>query len=209
MAPRARIRRALLTGLAALVVTAAGWVATPAAAAVAPGVPPGQTHHGTFTVRHQTESIQGTVDGDVSVHDHATVTVTGQVTGSLRAYGSSTVIIGSTGRVDNGVLQSTGTLRIHPGAQVKERLDTYNLSGPVVVDGSVGGPARVSASGFQLGRQGQVAGGLWVWASRSQRVQVDGAVSGSVHVSGTDLHLGRTAHVHGSTRVWSGRVVND
>lgn len=192
-----------------LVTAAGGWSATPVAAAAGSGVPPGQTHHGALTVRDQSASIQGTVDGNLSVQDHATVTVTGEVTGSLRAYGKSTVIIGSSGRVDRGLLQSTGTLRIQPGAHVTKNLDTYNLSSPAVVGGHVGGTARISAGGFQLGRQGQVAGDVWVWASRSQRVQVDGSVSGSVHVSGTDLHLGPTSHVHGSTSVSDGKVIKD
>lgn len=202
----ARILRALL---ATLLVTTGGWLATPAAAATPPGVPPGTTHHGALTVRDQSASIQGTLDGNLSVQDHATVTVTGEVKGSLRAYGKSTVVIGSSGRVDKGLLQSTGTLRIQPGAHVAKNLDTYNLSVPAVVGGHVDGPARISASGLQLGRQGQIAGDVWVWASRSQPVQVDGSVSGSIHVSGSDLHLGRTSHVHGSTSVSGGKVVKD
>lgn len=199
----------LFATLAALVAIAGGLMTTPASAAVAPGVPPGRTYHGTLTVRGDSASIQGTVDGNLSVQDHATVTVTGHVTGALRAYGKSTVIIGSNGRVDKGLLQSTGALRIQPGARVTKSLDTYNLSGPALVGGHVAGPVRISASGFQLARQGQVTGGVWVWASRSQLVRVDGSVSGSVHVSGTDLHLGRTSHVHGSTFVSNGKVVKD
>ncbi len=207
--PHRRTLQQLLATLAALLAVAGGLVATPAAAAVTAGVPPGQTHHGTLTVRAQAASIQGTVDGNLSVQDQATVTVTGEVTGSLRAYGKSTVVIGSGGKVDQGLLQSTGTLRIRSGAQVGKGLNTYNLSGPAGVDGRVTGPARISASGLQLGRQGDVAGDLWVWASRIQRVQVDGTVSGSVHVSGSDLHLGRTSHIRGSTKVYSGKVVKN
>ncbi len=199
---------ALLGLLAVVLALGNGLVPIPAAAAVWGGVPPGQTHHGTMSVRNQTASIQGTVDGNLSVNNHATVTVTGHVTGWLHAYGQSTVTIGTHGRVDEGVLQSTGTLRVQPGAQVGESLNTYNLSGTAILGGHVAGPARVSASGCQLGRQGQVSGDLSVWASRAQEVQVDGTVDGSVHVSGTDLHLGRTAHIHGSTKVYSGKVVD-
>lgn len=197
----------LLCTFAALVAIGGGLLATPAVAAAVPGVPPGQTYHGNLTVRGQSASIQGTVDGNVTVRDHATVTVTGEVTGMLRAYGKSTVVIGSSGKVDKGLLESTGTLRIRPGAQVKKSLDTYNLSAPAVVGGHVTGPARVSASGFQLARQGQVTGDLWVWASRSQVVKVDGKVTGSIHVSGTNLRLGKASHVHGSTSVSYGKVI--
>lgn len=195
--------------MAALLVIAGGSAAGPAAAAALPGVPPGQTHHGNLTVRGQAASIQGTVDGNLTVQNHARVTVTGVVTGKLSAYGKSTVVIGSSGKVEGGLVQSTGTLRIQPGAQVKKSLDTYNLSRPAAVGGHVTGSARVSASGFQLARQGQVTGDVWVWASRSQPVQLDGTVSGSVHVSGTNLHLGSAAHVHGSTSVSYGRVVKN
>ena len=202
-----RTLQGLLGTVAALLVIAGGLVATPAADAAVSGVPPGQTYHGNLTVRGQTASIQGTVDGNVSVQSHATVTVTGEVTGMLRAYGKSSVVIGSSGKVDKGLLESTGKLQIQPGAQVKKSLDTYNLSAPAVVGGDVAGPTRISASGFQLARQGQVTGDIWVWASRSQQVQVDGTVSGSVHVSGTNLHLGGASHVHGSTSVSYGKVV--
>jgi cytoskeletal protein CcmA (bactofilin family) len=194
--------------LLAAIALAGGLVATPAAAAAASGVPPGQTHHGTLTVRDQAGSIQGTVDGNVSVQDHATVTVTGHVTGWLHVYGQSTVTIGDHGRVDGGVLQSTGMLTVEPGAEVGKDLDTFNLSGQPVLGGQVAGGARVSASGFEISRQGRISGDLWVWASAKQQVEIDGIVDGSVHVSGTDLHLGRGSHIGGSTKVYSGQVVN-
>ncbi len=201
-------RSGVLVGLLAALALAGGLVASPAAAAEASGVPPGKTHHGTLTLRDQAGSIQGTVDGNVSVQDHATVTVTGHVTGWLHAYGQSTITIGDHGRVDGGVLQSTGTLTVEPGAQVEKGLETFNLSGQPVLGGHVAGPARVSASGFELSRQGEVSGDLWVWASHAQQVQVDGTVDGSVHVSGTDLHVGPASHIHGTTKVYSGQVID-
>ena len=81
------------------------------------------------------------MDGNVSAQDHATVTLTGHVTGWLHAYGQSTITIGDHGRVDGGVPQSTGTLTVEPGAQVEKGLDTFTLSGQPVLGGHVAGPA--------------------------------------------------------------------
>lgn len=201
-------RAGVLLGLLAAIALGGGLLASPAAASVSAGVPPGQTHHGTLTVRDQAGSVQGTLDGNLSVQDHARVTVTGHVTGWLHAYGQSTVTIGAHGRVDGGVLQSTGSLAVEPGAQVGKGVSTYNLTGQAVLGGHVTGPARVSASGCEVTRQGQISGDLWVWASRTQQVQVDGSVDGSVHVSGTDLRLGPNSHIDGSTKVYSGKVID-
>lgn len=197
---------ALLAGLA-LLVAGGGLVVVLAARAITGGGAP-QTHDGNVSVYGQTSSIQGTVRGNLSVQNDATVTVTGHVTGWLRAYGTSSVIIASGARVDGGILQSTGTLRVLPGAWVGKAVNTYNLSDPADLGGHVAGQVRISASGLELGSQADVAGDLWVWASRAQVVQVDGTVNGSVHVSGTDLRLGPTSHIGGSTVVYSGKVTH-
>jgi cytoskeletal protein CcmA (bactofilin family) len=197
----------MLAGVA-LLVAGAGLVAILAARAIGSEMPSSQTHNGNVSVYGQSTSIQGSIHGNLSVQNHATVTVTGRLTGWLRAYGTSTVIIGARAKVDGGILQSTGTLRIRPGAWIGTGLNTYNLSDQLNLGGHVAGQVRVSASGLDLGPQAQVAGGLWVWASPAQVVQVDGAVDGSVHVSGTDLHLGPTSHIGGSTSVYSGSVIH-
>lgn len=165
-----------------------------------------QTRSGSVSVYGQNMSVPGTLNGNLTAQNHATVTVTGHVTGWLHAYGSSSVVLGPGARVDGGVLESTGTLSVEPGARVGNGLDTYNLSDPAALDGEVAGQVRTSASGLTVGRRGHVAGDLSVWASAGQRVEVDGAVDGSVRVSGTDLHLGPAAHIGGSTVVYSGTV---
>ena len=198
---------ALLAGVV-LLVAGGGLVVTLAARALTGVGAPSQTHNGNVSVYDQTSVIQGTVRGNLSVQNDATVTVTGHVTGWLRAYGTSSVILASGARVDGGILQSTGTLRVLPGAWVGKAVSTYNLSDQADLGGHVAGPVRISASGLELGPQAQVAGDVWVWATPAQPVQVDGTVDGSVHVSGTDLRLGRTSHIGGSTVVNSGRVTH-
>lgn len=203
----ARSRLLVLFAGVALLLVGGALVATLAVRAAMGGMPLSGTHNGDVSVSGQTRSIPGTIDGNLSVQNQATVTVTGHVTGWVHSYGSS-LVIGSGARVDGGILESTGTLRVEPGARVAKGLSTYNLSGPADLGGDLAGQVRISASGLELGRQADVAGDLWVWASPAQRVQVDGTVDGSVHVSGTDLHLGPASHVGGSTVVYSGTVTH-
>lgn len=203
-------RRRLFVLLAGVVILAVGG-ALLAILVVRPGtagISPSQTRNGNVGVSGRTSLIQGTIHGNLSVQNHATVTVTGHVTGWLHAYGASSIIIGSPARVDGGVLQSTGILQVRPRAWIGTGLDTYNLSSPVDLGGNVAGEARISASGLELGSQAHVTGDLWVWASPAQVVKVDGTVDGSVHVSGTNLNLGQTSQVRGSTVVYSGKVIH-
>lgn len=197
----------MIAGIALLAI-GAGWTAIVASRAITTEMPSSQTHNGNVSVYGQSRSIHGTIHGNLTVQNHATVTVTGHVTGWLRAYGTSTVVIGPGARVDGGILQSTGTLRVEPGSRLGSGLATYNLSDQLNLAGHVDGQVRISASGLEVTPQGRVAGDLWVWASRGQVVQVDGTVDGSVHVSGTDLHLGRTSRIRGSTSVYSGEVTH-
>ena len=203
-------RRRLLVLLAGVTLLVVGgvFVAIAVARPGTGGVPPSQTRNGNVTVDRQTSSIRGTIRGNLTVLNHATVTLTGHVTGWLHAYGTSSVTIGRAARVDGGVLQSTGTLEVQPGAWVGTGLDTYTLSRQMDLGGDLAGQARISASGLMLGPQAHVAGDLSVWASPAQVVRVDGTVDGSVRVSGTDLHLGPTSHIGGSTSVYSGKVTH-